>query len=119
MSHFETPANFFPAGLPMEKIYGTETSVHMGCFAQDYMLMMAKDPEMAPKYGSTGVASSMIANRISSFFNLKGVSVSLDTACSSSLVALHQSCQTLQLRQSSLVCLKFSVIVTWRMLNKR
>lgn len=107
MTHIEIPAKICPAGLPMENIYGSETSVHIGSFSTDYMLMMAKDPELAPKYSTTGMAASMLSNRVSSFFDLKGISVSLDTACSSSLVAIHQSCQTLQLGHSSLVRFEF------------
>lgn len=88
----------------MEKVYGSDTSVHTGCFTADYLLMTAKDPELMPKYGGTGVAAAMLSNRISSFFNLHGPSSTIDTACSSSLVALDQSCQSLRLGQSSMVC---------------
>ncbi|RDA94859.1 hypothetical protein CP533_4211 [Ophiocordyceps camponoti-saundersi (nom. inval.)] len=54
------------------------------------------DPEEYPVYDFTGNAMSMISNRISWFFNLRGPSISLDTACSSSLVALHLACQSLR-----------------------
>jgi acyl transferase domain-containing protein len=87
----------------MAKIYGSDTSVHTGCFTADYMMLMAKDPEMMPKYTATGVAAAMLSNRISSFFNLTGTSSTIDTACSSSLVALDQACQSLRLGQSSMV----------------
>lgn len=91
------------AGLPMERIYGTNTSVHTGCFTADYMMLMGKDPEVMPKYTATGVAAAMLSNRISSFFGLLGPSLTIDTACSSSLVALDQACQSLRLGQSSMV----------------
>lgn len=44
----------------------------------------------------------MTANRISYFFDLKGVSVTVDTACSGSLVALHLACQSLQTGDASM-----------------
>ncbi|KAF2690330.1 putative polyketide synthase [Lentithecium fluviatile CBS 122367] len=90
------------AGLPMDRVYGTETSVHTGCFTADYMMVMGKDPELTPKFFATGVAAAMLSNRISSFYNLRGPSATIDTACSSSLVALDQACQSLRLGQSSM-----------------
>ncbi|ORY17862.1 putative polyketide synthase [Clohesyomyces aquaticus] len=90
------------AGLPMAKIYGTDTSVHTGCFTGDYMMLMAKDPDLMPKYAATGVAAAMLSNRISAFYNLTGPSITIDTACSSSLVAIDQACQSLRLSQSSM-----------------
>ncbi|KAL6236739.1 polyketide synthase dehydratase-domain-containing protein [Aspergillus navahoensis] len=49
-----------------------------------------------------GAAASMLANRVSWFFNLKGTSLNLDSACSSSLVALHLACRDLQLGTASM-----------------
>ncbi|CAI6335394.1 unnamed protein product [Periconia digitata] len=90
------------AGMPLDRVYGTDTSVHTGCFSADYLLMTGKDPELMPKYSGTGVAAAMLSNRISSFFNFRGPSLTIDTACSSSLVALDQSCQSLKLGSSSM-----------------
>jgi acyl transferase domain-containing protein len=87
----------------MEEIWGTDTSVHTGCFTADYTLLSAKDPERGPKYAATGMADSMLSNRISTFFNLTGPSVSVDTACSSSLVALDMGCRSIRLGDSSMV----------------
>lgn len=44
---------------------------------------------------ATGASHSMLSNRLSWFYDLKGSSVTLDTACSSSLVGLHLGCQSL------------------------
>ncbi|KAI1490502.1 putative polyketide synthase [Biscogniauxia mediterranea] len=90
------------AGIPLHKINGSDTSVHTGCFTADYTLMSAKDLENAPKYAGTGMAASMLSNRISSFFNLNGPSITIDTACSSSLVALDMACHGLRQGTSSI-----------------
>lgn len=47
-------------------------------------------------YAATGIANSILANRVSWFFNLTGPSINLDTACSSSITALHLACQDLR-----------------------
>ncbi|KAM3083977.1 hypothetical protein ACMFMG_001916 [Clarireedia jacksonii] len=83
------------AGIPMDTLLGSNTSVHTGCFTADYLMLAAKDPEMMSKYTAPGIASTMLSNRISWFFDLKGASVTLDTACSSSMVALDMACQGL------------------------
>lgn len=48
------------------------------------------------QYMATGVARSIVANRISYFFGWHGPSMTIDTACSSSLVAVHQAVQVLR-----------------------
>ncbi|KAI0190176.1 putative polyketide synthase, partial [Xylaria flabelliformis] len=90
------------AGITMDSISGSRTSVYTGFFTADYMLASAKDPENGPKYSSTGMAGSMLSNRISTFFNLTGASASVDTACSSSLVALDMACQSINRGESSM-----------------
>ncbi|KAF2022424.1 hypothetical protein BU24DRAFT_338244 [Aaosphaeria arxii CBS 175.79] len=90
------------AGIPMDSLRGSKTSVHVGCFTGDYHLMQCKDPDTMPTYHATGNSSAILANRISWFFDLKGPSVMMDTACSSSLVALDQACQALRQNQTSM-----------------
>jgi acyl transferase domain-containing protein len=64
---------------------------------------MAKDPDQVHKYTATGTAATMLSNRISWFFDLKGTSVTLDSACSSSIVALDLACQGLWNHTTSMV----------------
>lgn len=86
----------FKAGLPLENVTGTDTSVFTGCFTTDYLLQLMRDPQYLPTYAATGVAGSLLANRLSWFFDLKGASVNLDSACSSSGMALDWACTHLR-----------------------
>lgn len=87
----------------MEKAYGSKTGVYAGSMTNDYQILSTKDEEDLPSYGIVGTSASMLANRLSWFFNFTGPSVSLDTACSSSLMALDLACQGLRAGESSMV----------------
>ncbi|KAI1502944.1 hypothetical protein F5X99DRAFT_137710 [Biscogniauxia marginata] len=88
------------AGITLDDVSGSSTGVFIGTSNHDYEHMLLKDPDSVPLYHAVGVSASIMANRISHFFNLRGPSVTVDTACSSSLVALHQACQSLRLGES-------------------
>jgi acyl transferase domain-containing protein len=79
----------------MEKATATKTSVHVGCFGNDYGNVLCKDAEMTADYDVFGRNVSMNANRLSWFFDFRGTSMNVDTACSSSLVALDLACREL------------------------
>lgn len=84
------------AGIPMEKAMGSRTSVHVGCLLQEYSQISQRDSEMPGNYqivGSSGL--SMLANRLSWFYDFQGPSMTVDTACSGSLLAVHLACQDL------------------------
>ncbi|KAH7398734.1 polyketide synthase-like protein [Phaeosphaeria sp. MPI-PUGE-AT-0046c] len=84
------------AGIPMDKAMGTRTSVHVGCLLQEYSQISQRDTDLPGNYqivGSSGL--SMLANRLSWFYDFKGPSMTVDTACSGSLLALHLGCQDL------------------------
>ncbi|KAH8597084.1 hypothetical protein B0O99DRAFT_85676 [Bisporella sp. PMI_857] len=83
------------SGLPIEKVSGSNTSVYVGNFADDYKMMYCKDPEQSFQYGATGCLTSVLSSRLSWFYNLTGQSLSLDSACSSSLTAVDIACQNL------------------------
>ena len=84
----------------MENFSGSNTSVFTASFTKDYTEMLERDPESGPLYQIIGNTQSIMANRISYFFNLNGPSIAVDTACSASLVALHLACQSLRRSES-------------------
>jgi acyl transferase domain-containing protein len=86
---------FESAGIPIESIRGSRTSVHTGCFSNDYLQQILKDSERLPPYAAIGASQSMLANRLSWFYDLRGPSVNLDSACSSSAMAVDLACQLL------------------------
>ncbi|UQC83964.1 KR domain-containing protein [Colletotrichum lupini] len=97
---------FENAGLAMERVAGSRTSVFCASFGRDSDAIVARDPEFQSRYQATSSGSSMLSNRISHFFDLRGPSLTVDTACSSGLYALHLACQSILNGESdmSLVC---------------
>ena len=87
--------SFEAAGWTLDQMEGSSTSVHVGLMTSDFHDIQMRDPETLPTYAATGTARSILSNRISYFFDLRGPSMTIDTACSSSLVALHQAVQSL------------------------
>ena len=83
------------AGLTMEAMAGSRTSVHVGCFTSDYSSFHWRDTQRIPKYSATGASGSILSNRISWFYDFRGPSMTIDTACSSSMVALDLACKGL------------------------
>ena len=67
----------------MEEVFGSKNEVYTGAFADDYKLQALRDLEILPKYAVTGVTISLLANRLSWFYNLTGPSYNIDTVCSS------------------------------------
>ncbi|KAL1985032.1 hypothetical protein VTN96DRAFT_8485 [Rasamsonia emersonii] len=90
------------AGCSLEQVKGSQTSVYVGVMNADYFDMQYRDTETLPVYNATGTARSILSNRISYFFDLKGPSMTIDTACSSSLVALHMAVQSLRDGESTM-----------------
>ncbi|MEW5809829.1 MAG: SDR family NAD(P)-dependent oxidoreductase [Actinomycetota bacterium] len=84
------------AGIPADTLAETRTGVFAGASAADYAQLGAADLSQIDAWYSTGGSISIIANRISYFFDFRGPSVTVDTACSSSLVAIHLACQSLR-----------------------
>ncbi|OBT83083.1 hypothetical protein VE02_08866 [Pseudogymnoascus sp. 03VT05] len=90
------------AGMPIEKLAGSNTSVFTGCFNKDYHELQTKDPEVLPHSFMADTGTAMHSNRISHFYDLQGPSTSIDTGCSAGLVALHQGCQSIRCGESNI-----------------
>ncbi|MDX1882322.1 polyketide synthase Pks13 [Mycolicibacterium sp. 120270] len=84
------------ARIPASSLRGQSVGVYIGSSTNDYSFLAMSDPSVAHPYAITGTATSIIANRVSYFYDFRGPSVAVDTACSSSLVAAHQGVQALR-----------------------
>ena len=91
------------ARIPASSLRGGSVGVFVGSSTNDYSYLAMMDPRTAHPYAITGTASSIIANRVSYFFDFRGPSVAVDTACSSSLVAVHQGVQALRAGEADVV----------------
>jgi polyketide synthase 13 len=91
------------ARIPASALRGTSVGVYIGSSTNDYSYLAMMDPRTAHPYAITGTASSIIANRVSYFYDFRGPSVAVDTACSSSLVAVHSGVQALRAGEADVV----------------
>ncbi len=91
------------ARIPPSSLRGEAVGVYVGVSNNDYGFLAVLDPSVTHPYAITGNASSIIANRVSYFYDFRGPSVAVDTACSSSLVAIHQGVQALRNGEADVV----------------
>ncbi|EUA68295.1 thiolase, N-terminal domain protein [Mycobacterium xenopi 4042] len=84
------------ARIPASSLRGEAVGVFIGVSVNDYSFLAMSDPTVTHPYAITGTAHSIVANRVSYFYDFRGPSVAVDTACSSSLVAAHQAVQALR-----------------------
>ncbi|MGW8063186.1 SDR family NAD(P)-dependent oxidoreductase [Streptomyces ziwulingensis] len=82
---------FEDAGYRPEDRAGTSTGVFVGMATSDYGELITRSGADTEAHMATGVARSLVANRVSHLLDLRGPSETVDTACSSSLVALHRA----------------------------
>ncbi|WP_137149071.1 type I polyketide synthase [Mycolicibacterium sp. CR10] len=90
------------AGIPAHTLRHSQTGVFAGACLGEYGYLSAADLGDVDSWSGTGGALSIIANRVSYYFDLRGPSVTIDTACSSSLVTIHLACQSLRAGDSNL-----------------
>ncbi|GAB2658573.1 polyketide synthase Pks13 [Gordonia jinhuaensis] len=91
------------AHIPPSDLKGEQVGVFVGTSTNDYQMLAVSDPESSgdtAAYALTGTSTSVVANRISYFFDFRGPSIAMDTACSSSLVAVHQAVRSLRSGES-------------------
>jgi acyl transferase domain-containing protein/thioesterase domain-containing protein/acyl carrier protein len=87
------------AGLPADKMAGTQTAVFVGIGGTDYSKVPAQFADYfchIDAHVGTGNALSIASNRISYIFDFHGPSASVDTACSSSSLAIHLAVDSLR-----------------------
>ncbi len=91
------------ARIPASSLRGQNVGVYVGSSTNDYQFLGVADPSVAHPYAITGTASSIIANRVSYFFDFRGPSMTIDTACSSSLVAANEGIKALRAGDADVV----------------
>ena len=79
------------SGIPPGAIAGSNIGVYVGASSLDYGNLHTTDPAAIESHFMTGNTLSVLSNRISYIFDLRGPSFTVDTACSSSLVAFAEA----------------------------
>ncbi len=79
------------AQIDPAQLAGNRVGVYVGTSAVDHAAAIGRDLALIDPYMMTGNTMSLVANRVSHTFDLRGPSIVVDTACSSSLVALDQA----------------------------
>ncbi len=79
------------------RVAGRPVGVYMGADCSDNLLLRTgfMNPRTVDSHSSTASTFTMLSNRISYVYDLRGPSMTIDTACSSSLVALHEATQSM------------------------
>ena len=95
------------AGIPANRLSGTETGVFIGAWLQDFESRLVGNPSVddlcnIDLYATTGSGRYSLAGRLSYFYGLHGPSLVVDTHCSSSLVAVHLACQSIWMKESEI-----------------
>ncbi|KAG5796065.1 hypothetical protein H9Q69_004899 [Fusarium xylarioides] len=99
------------AGIPVETLRGSNTGVYASIFERSYDRMGHKDLSTIGRTHLNGTGESILSNRISYCFDLRGPCMTIDTGCSGSLVGLHQACHSLRLGESNLALVGGSQLV--------
>ncbi|WP_018229727.1 beta-ketoacyl [acyl carrier protein] synthase domain-containing protein [Methyloversatilis universalis] len=90
------------AGIAPRSLSGRRVGVFAGVGNAEYTTLMRAAHCDNDAYRATGMALTLVANRLSYVLNLRGPSQVVDTACSGSLVAVHRAIEQLRLGQCEL-----------------
>lgn len=90
------------AGIAPRSLSGRRVGVFAGVGNAEYTALMRAARCDNDAYRATGMALTLVANRLSYVLNLRGPSQVVDTACSGSLVAVHRAIEQLRLGQCEL-----------------
>ena len=63
---------FESAGASLQDVSGSNIGCYVGNFTVDYQVMQTRDAEYLHRYSATGMGTTILGNRISHAFNLKG-----------------------------------------------
>lgn len=63
------------SGLDVAGLRGSDTGCFVGSMTQDYYDLVASDEDLTPMYHGPGCAKSILSNRVSYCFDLKGPSM--------------------------------------------
>ncbi|HEV2963229.1 MAG TPA: AMP-binding protein [Candidatus Angelobacter sp.] len=83
------------AGYSFDDLKKSRVGCYIAATGADYAVLQARARAAFTPYSLSGSSLSILANRISSFFDWKGPSFTLDTACSGSLSAVVKACHDL------------------------
>lgn len=90
---------FEHAGYDPREFKGRDVGMFVGAHGVDYLDLASNRPALRALYGAyldSGMHMSLIANRVSRWFDFNGPSQVVNTACSSSLVAVHHAVDSLE-----------------------
>ncbi|GAB2890598.1 hypothetical protein GCM10027093_27060 [Paraburkholderia jirisanensis] len=84
------------AGYGQQALAGRDVGLFAGVSTSDYESLLTEHGVKVEPHVASGVAHSIIANRVSHLFGWHGPSEAVDTACSSALVALNRAVKALR-----------------------
>lgn len=110
------------AGITPSSMRDSATGVFVGASGSDYARLLQESGAGIEAPHGVGQSMSVLANRISYFFDFSGPSIQIDTACSSSLTAIHVAVQALRNKECSkaivgginLICHPFNSIAYYK-----
>lgn len=100
------------AGIPAIALEEKQVACFISATGMDSLLATNKHQIPAHPYTLSGNALSMLANRLSYYFNWHGPSVTVDSACSGSLAALARAVECLQLGKSPICFVGSANLIT-------